>query len=383
MKDWTGFVTYVEYLKGTTKGASTEGDLINGVFGLGPNGAGKDFDVNYTGNVVVDSETVTAAQASAHAIEVVPAFTPVVKEAPVSIVVGTQKYEVVAAGSEVANTSCSIATTLTDGEISKFTVTFASSDDTNFVANATLKLGYHYDNIIIPQDAQKLPTLNMVIRSIPLVAKARRIVINYAQIAQFQAQTEYGLDMNKALAEQATAELQYEIDTEMVQMLRDAAKANGAIEPFDLVEPIGVSKQDHYASFVDRIDLADQKIYDITRKFQCTYMVAGSGIKQVLRFCPEWKPVTTANVVGPYLAGTLGHLKVFITPSYDPYEFIFGVNGSDLMTSAAVYAPYLAVVPTQLLQTPDGATAQGFSTVYDAKIINANLLVYGTIVPRT
>ena len=109
-------------------------------------------------------------------------------------------------------------------------------------------------------------------------------------------------------------------------------------------------------------------------------MVAGSGIKQILRYCPEWKPATSANIVGPYFAGTLGHIKVFITPSYGANEFIFGVNGNDLMTSAAVYAPYLAVIPTQLLQTPDGATAQGFSTVYDAKVINANLLVHGTIV---
>lgn len=353
MKDWTGFVTYVEYLKGTTKGASTEGDLINGVFGLGPNGAGKDFDVNYTGNVVIQPvDTFVSGTTKL-------SYTPYVD--------GTIKF-FDADGAELTATAVSVAE---DGTV------------TATVTGTVKSIGYHYDNIVIPQDANKLPTLNMVIRSIPLVAKARRIVINYAQIAQFQAQTEYGLDMNKALAEQATAELQYEIDTEIVEMLRDAAKANPNIDPFDLVEPIGVSKQEHYASFVDRIDLADQKIYDITRKFQCTYMVAGSGIKQVLRFCPEWKPATTANVVGPYFAGTLGHIKVFITPSYDPYEFIFGVNGSDLMTSAAVYAPYLAVVPTQLLQTPDGATAQGFSTVYDAKIINANLLVYGTIIPRT
>lgn len=369
MKDWTGYVTYVEYLKGTTKGASKEGELINGVFGLG------NVDKNYTSNIVIDSATVTAAQASAHKVEITPVYTPTI-DGTTSVVVGTKKYKLVAAGSEVADTSCSV---VFDESTNKVTVQFASAD-TNFVADAALKLGYHYDNIIIPQDPKKLPTLNMVIRAIPLVAKARRIVINYAQIAQFQAQTEYGLDMNKALAEQATAELQYEIDTEIVEMLRDAAPVANELEDFTLAQPIGVSKQDHFATFAEWIDKADQKIYDITKKFQCTYMIAGSAIKQVLRFCPEWKPVTSANVVGPYFAGTLGHIKVFITPSYDPKEFVFGVNGNDLMTSAAVYAPYLAVIPTQLLQTPDGATAQGFSTVYDAKIINENLLCHGKLV---
>lgn len=345
MKDWTGYVTYVEYLKGTTKGASTEGELINGVFGLG------NVDKNYTGNVVI--QPVDTFVSGTTKLSYLP------------YVDGTIKF-FDADGAELTATSVSVAA---DGTV------------TATIASGTVKsIGYHYDNVIIPQDPTKLPTLNMVIRAIPLVAKARRIVINYAQIAQFQAQTEYGLDMNKALAEQATAELQYEIDTEIVEMLRDAAPVANELDPFTLAQPIGVSKQDHYATFAEWIDKADQKIYDITKKFQCTYMVAGSGIKQILRYCPEWKPATSANIVGPYFAGTLGHIKVFITPSYGANEFIFGVNGNDLMTSAAVYAPYLAVIPTQLLQTPDGATAQGFSTVYDAKVINANLLVHGTIV---
>ena len=40
------------------------------------------------------------------------------------------------------------------------------------------------------------------------------------------------------------------------------------------------------------------------------------------------------------------------------------------MSSAAVYAPYMAIVPTSLLQFADGATSQGFSTLYDLKLLN-------------
>ena len=50
------------------------------------------------------------------------------------------------------------------------------------------------------------------------------------------------------------------------------------------------------------------------------------------------------------------------------------------MSSAGVYAPYMAIVPTQLLGTPDGGLAQGFSTWYAKAILNANLLVAGEIV---
>ena len=39
----------------------------------------------------------------------------------------------------------------------------------------------------------------------------------------------------------------------------------------------------------------------------------------------------------------------------------------------------MPIVPTQLLQYADGGTSQGFSTLYDFKILNANLLVAGQV----
>lgn len=39
----------------------------------------------------------------------------------------------------------------------------------------------------------------------------------------------------------------------------------------------------------------------------------------------------------------------------------------------------MALVPTSLLQTPDGATTQGWSTLYALQLLNKNLLVAGAI----
>jgi len=356
MKDWTGSVTYVEYLAGTDKAPTAAGDVLNSVFGFDPQNK---INKYYTSNVIVDPVVGTFVSG-----------TTTVSFAKEKVIDGSVKL-LNEDGENIADTAS------VDPDTGVITATLISGA----VAADVKKVVYEYDNIVVPQKGEELPTLTMRIQRIPLIAKARRIVINYAQIAQFQAQTEYGLDINKALAEQATAELQYEIDTEIVEMLRDAVKGNAAqtLDSFPLTTPVGVSKQEHYASFVEWIEKADQIVYTITKKFTCTYMVAGAGIKKVLRFCPEWKAATGSVGVGPYFAGTLGNIKVFITPSFEEDEFIFGVNGGDLMTSAGVYAPYLAVVPTQLLQMPDGLTTQGFSTVYDAKILNSNLLVYGRI----
>lgn len=40
----------------------------------------------------------------------------------------------------------------------------------------------------------------------------------------------------------------------------------------------------------------------------------------------------------------------------------------------------MPVVPTQLLEMPDGLNQQGWATMYDAKILNADLLISGEVV---
>ena len=188
MKDWTGSVTYVEYLAGTDKAPTAAGDVLNSVFGFDPQNK---INKYYTSNVIVDPVVGTFASG-----------TTTVSFAKEKVIDGSVKL-LNEDGENIADTAS------VDPDTGVITATLISGA----VATDVKKVVYEYDNIVVPQKGEELPTLTMRIQRIPLIAKARRIVINYAQIAQFQAQTEYGLDINKALAEQATAELQYEIDS--------------------------------------------------------------------------------------------------------------------------------------------------------------------------
>lgn len=109
------------------------------------------------------------------------------------------------------------------------------------------------------------------------------------------------------------------------------------------------------------------------------YMIIASDVLRVLSFIKSWKPAEPKVVNGPYFAGTLEGVKVFVSPSFADGEYVIGVNGSDMMSSAAVYAPYMPIVPTQLLQYADGGTSQGWSTLYDLKLLNKSLLVKGKV----
>ena len=354
-------VAYVEYSAGTKKGETEQGTLFNNPFKLG------EVDPNYTSEAVV--ETFATGQTAL-------AWTPCVKDVfkkadgtvlgDVKVTSGsTVVYGTFAANSEVTGTLASMTFKDADGAATTHTLT---ADD---------KIAYKYDNIIIPQN--ELPTLKADIKSIPLLAKARRIAVYYSQIAAFQAKTDYGLDLGDQLAEKAVGQLSYEIDTEIVKLLDDTAGVADSELIWSKTLPVGVSKRDHYAGFAEVMEIAKQKIYDATKRFAPNYMVCASNLLPVLTFMDAFKAAPAGSINGPYFAGTIGSLKVFVSPAMAAGDFVIGVNGDDLMSSVAVYAPYMPIVPTQLLQFADGATSQGFSTMYDLKVLNKDLIVKGQI----
>lgn len=341
MKSRTGFIQYLQFTAGSNKGGVEQNEVWNDPFHLGKM---SDERVAYTSAFVPEEvEVAEDGTATLH-------WTPI-RDAKVLDGESGAKVDII------------------DAAAGTVKVTGASGK---------VKIGYIYDNVVIPQ--HDLPIVNARMESIDLHAKARRIAVYYSQMAAFQAKTEMGIDLGEILATQACAELSYEIDTEVVKLLDH--EAGEALEDltFNKVLPVGVSKRDHYAGFAEVIELASQHIYDATQKFGANYMICASNVKPVLVMMEGWKGASTAKMNGPYFAGTINGIKVYISPALKPGRFVLGFNGDDMVTSAAVYAPYMAIVPTQLLGFADGSMSQGFSTLYDLKPLNKRLLVAGEVV---
>lgn len=225
MSSMSGYITYIEYVAGSKKGQTENGDLFNNPFRLG------DVDANYTSQAVV--ENVEAG-------DFVPAWTPVV---------GNKVTFVAADGTETEMD-------LVDGKV-------------NITEPGRVK--YQYDNIVIPQN--DLPMLRAEMKSIPLIAKARRIAVYYSQIAAFQAKTDYGIDLGDQLAEKAVGQLSYEIDTEVTNLLIENAKEYAELK-WSKTLPVGVSKSEHYEGFTEIVEIGRQKIYDVTKRLTSLSMAA-------------------------------------------------------------------------------------------------------------
>ncbi len=355
----SGYVTYIKYTYGTNKGKTAQGTVINTPFGLG------DVDVDYTSaNVLTEAKAATSAAGAASGNL---NWMPVIA-GKVEFVVGAETITDDGEGNLVQNSS-------NVGTIDYATGAY-SFTASGINAATPVFCNYVYDNIYIPQN--DLPILNAEMAMIPLTAKARRIAIYYSQMAAFQAKQDYGFSLEEQLAEKAVGELSYEIDTEVTNLLIDNAQNDGDLV-WSKTLPVGVSKQDHYAAFTEVIEQAKQKVYKRTKRFMPNYMLVASDLVPVLSFIPSFDRASVSEMNGPYFAGTISGMKVFVTPNIEDGKFVIGVNGSKMETSAAVYAPYMAIVPTQLLGFADGGNSQGFSTMYDLQLLNKDLLVAGRI----
>ena len=345
MTSYSGSVAYLKYVSKSEKGDIKKGTEFNSVFGLGMHSEAR---TAFSSQVIV--ETVGS--------DGKVALTPM----------ASGKFE----GGKDAKVISSTGV-----------VSYKTAAELKAGVEAGSKVAYFSEEFQMEHvPAQDIPTIGPRMNRIALVAEPRRIAVRYDQITAFQAKTDYGFNLDKQIAEQACGELAYEIDTEIVEMLANGAKEGGVKLTWSRELPVGVSKFEHYNGFLEIIEQAKAIIYNRTKKFHPNYMVIAADVLPVLRFVNGFTAVKNAKMNGPYKVGELDGLNVYVSPALGEGEFFLGLNGSDMMSSAGVYAPYMAIVPTQLLGTPDGGLAQGFSTWYAKALLNKNLLVSGKVIGK-
>jgi len=195
----------MEFKLGETGRSEADGMVVNNPWTLGQM---TDARIDYTANAVVE-----AAPASG---DFTAAWTPIVKGVfEVAGSAGVTKYDAKLIKADGTATYVNF----TDGKIAAASLTDVA------------KIAYKYDNVTIPH-TNALPTLVGEMKGITLEAKARRIAVQYSQLAALQAKQDYGMDFESMIAEQAQAELSIEIDGEAVKMLANAADAAIAAEEF-------------------------------------------------------------------------------------------------------------------------------------------------------
>lgn len=233
-------------------------------------------------------------------------------------------------------------------------------------------LEYQYQNEFVPQN--DIPLIGVSDEGIELNAKPRRIAIYFSQLAAFEAQKDYGRDLGAELRERAAFEIQAEIDNEVVERVIECGKANIASIPWYAQPGVGVNMRDHFETLAVALADADAEMYQATNKYSGNYVLIGPKGLRFFSMMAGFKALNSNRFgFGPYVAGELNGHKIIVTPIIRDYAMYVGVNTKD--ASAILLGIYMAVAPTQLVEFADGGNSQGFSTLYDCKTINPQLVV--------
>lgn len=344
-----GEARYLKVTYGSNKGGIKKGDQMFGTFEAG-NG-----NTSYSSDLVEDELFESVDQ------EMFLAWTPVVPGTVELTVNPSIKLKDDGKGNITGTKTGTI-----DYTSGKITFGEAVSQD----VTAT----YEYNNIDAPVQA---PEVNLSIKSLPLIAKSRKLKALYSLDAAFDLQSEFGMEMNNELVSYTASEIKHEIDGELMNDLFKIANAKATT--FNATPKDGISLRDHNEAFYNVVIEGGNNIFQATRLANASFIIAGTGACNIIESLPGFTPSGIKNPIGPHLAGYLRDKAVYKDPFYKEDSYLIGYRGQGLFDAGYIYAPYMPIMSTNLIMDANFQGSKGFATSYAKKATNANMYSKGSI----
>ena len=348
-------INYIQYDYGSNKGKTKAGDMFASSLNMGA------ADPNYS-TANIDSEVVAEAG------------TTTITDANIS-------WTPIIPGTFALNVDGTVVTDDGAGNITGTGVT-GTIDYVKGKLNATISdtptqditVSYRYNNEDVP--INNVPEVNLKITSLPVQAQSRKMKAVYAFDAAYELEKEYGQDIDSLLATEVSGEIAHEIDIELANDIKNkAATTNTA---WSKTQITGVNLVDHYDGFYARLVEGSNIVYQSTRKIKPNYIVCGLNVASIIEVMRNFSP-SGQQAIGPYFLGTLGNYKVYVSPEYDPDEYVMGYKGSSFMDAGMFYCPYMPIISTDLLMTDDFAGRKGWATMYAKKMVNNKMFINGKV----
>lgn len=249
-------------------------------------------------------------------------------------------------------------------------ITFTTAPD----ASATIEIDYEYNNMEVPVQA---PELILKLVTSPIQAKSRKLKTLYSFDAAYDLTNDYGMSMNNELITYSAAQIKHEIDMEVIDDLYK--KATSPSVTWNMTAPTGVSLVDHFNSFPIALTELGNAMYFNTKMARPNWYVVGENAANVIESLARFKSAGAVDPKGPYLAGYLGDMPVYKSPSIPTDGYLAGFKGTSLFDAGYIYAPYMPVMSTQLLMDETFTGRQGFAASYGKKMTNSDFYARGTI----
>jgi hypothetical protein len=252
-----------------------------------------------------------------------------------------------------------------------------------------------------PETDVGIPEIDISMRSIPIVAKTRKLKAVWTPELAQDLNAYHSVDAEAELTSLLSEYVSMEIDLEILDMLRLNAAAkterwsarvgyeyNSANTNF--VESSGASnaytKGEWFQTLGNKIQSVSNAIHQKTLRGGANWMVVSPETATVLESIPGYATsadgdaTTKSYAMGVQKAGMLNNRY---TVYKNPYQFenviLVGFRGSNFLETGAVYAPYVPLIMTPLVYDPKNFTPRkGVMTRYAKKIVRPEF--YGKVI---
>ena len=252
-----------------------------------------------------------------------------------------------------------------------------------------------------PETDIDIPEIDIAMRSIPIVAKTRKLKAVWTPELAQDLNAYHSVDAEAELTALLSEYVTMEIDLEILDMLNMNANAkterwsarvghefNSVTNLFN--ESSGASnaytKGDWFQTLGNKIQSVSNAIHQKTLRGGANFIVVSPEVATILESIPGYATDSDgASTNKSYAMGVqkTGLLNNRYTVYKNPYQFenviLVGFRGSNFLETGAVYAPYVPLIMTPLVYDPKNFTPRkGVMTRYAKKMVRPEF--YGKVI---
>ena len=245
-------------------------------------------------------------------------------------------------------------------------------------------------------DSLSIPEVNLEMRSLPIVAKTRKLKAVWSPELAQDLNAYHSVDAEAELTSMLSDYISMEIDLEILDMLiNDAVTVDywsaKSGEDYDAATSNFVSNAtfygtrfEWYQTLVSKIQKVSNEIHRLTLRGGANFVVVSPKIATILESLPGYvsQPGDGGNdqfSMGISKIGqAAGRYTVYKNPYMTENSILVGFRGSNFLETGAVYSPYVPLITTPLVYDPSDFTPRkGVMTRYAKKMIRPEF--YGLI----
>ena len=240
-----------------------------------------------------------------------------------------------------------------------------------------------------------IPEVNLEMRSLPIVAKTRKLKAVWSPELAQDLNAYHSVDAEAELTSMLSDYISMEIDLEILDMLISDAQTEDywsakAGEDYDsgttsfVTNTFYGTRFEWYQTLVAKIQKVSNEIHRLTLRGGANFVVVAPKVATILESLPGYvsQPGDGGNDqfgMGISKIGqAAGRYTVYKNPYMTENSILVGFRGSNFLETGAVYSPYVPLITTPLVYDPSDFTPRkGVMTRYAKKMIRPEF--YGLI----